>query len=272
MPVPDLSIAGSMARAAETYGRVGPDFFLHAADGLVREIDPRPGTRVLDVGCGPGIVASALWRSGWTGELVGVDLVREMVHQARQRLGLDSASWAIMDGCELAFADETFDTVFCAGAIYQMPDGSRAATDMLRVLRSTGVLAFSIFDGRDPAWANLTELYRRFVPPLPDGHRYDGAALVSLLERTGAVDVRVAKRNLDVAFTGPEEWLESSWSHGERRAFEAMTASDYQTFLENLPTALEPARGRDGRLHWKPTAIYAWGTRAADPGRDSHRN
>lgn len=166
-----------------------------------------------------------------------------------------------MDGCELALPSGTFHNVFCAGAIYQMPDGLAAVSEMLRVLRPKGRLGLSVFDGRDPAWSHLAVLYRRLVPPLPGGHPYDDTTLASLLESAGAADVRIARRALDITFTGPEEWLRSSWSHGERRAFEAMTASDYRTFLEELPGALEPTRGIDGRLHWRPTAIYACAAR-----------
>lgn len=265
MTTPDLSMTAAMARAANTYGRVGPGFFLEAAVGLVREVDPKPQTRVLDVGCGPGIVASAMRRIGWSGQLVGVDVVPEMVHQTNRQLHAapveGSERWAVMDACDLAFVDETFDSVICAGAIYQMSDGLRAASEMLRVLRPGGTLGLSVFDGRDPAWSNLGDLYRRLVPPLPGGHPYDGAALAVLLERAGAAHIRLARRPLDVSFADSDEWLKSSWSHGERRAFEAMTEHDYRAFLKELPIALEPARGRDGRLHWRPTAVYARSTR-----------
>lgn len=173
MTTPDLSMTAAMARAANTYGRVGPGFFLEAAVGLVREVDPRPQTRVLDVGCGPGIVASAMRRIGWSGQLVGVDVVPEMVHQANRQLHAapveGSERWAVMDACDLAFVDGAFESVICAGAIHQMSDGLRAASEMLRVLRPGGTLGLSVFDGRDPAWSTLGQCCLNAPVPLTSG-------------------------------------------------------------------------------------------------------
>jgi hypothetical protein len=83
-----------------------------------------------------------------------------------------------------------------------------------------------------------------------------------LLAHAGAIDVRLAERPLDVVFADAGDWLASAWSHGERRAFEAMNAETYADFVDALPAALEPAREADGRLHWRPRAIYACGRRS----------
>ena len=41
-------------RLADTYDAVGVDFIAPIAEGLVLELDPQPGERALDVGCGKG--------------------------------------------------------------------------------------------------------------------------------------------------------------------------------------------------------------------------
>src|SRR5262245_20760162 len=54
-----------------------------ALERLVREADLLGGCRVLDAGCGPGLVSSALLAAGF--RVVAVDLSREMIERARRR-------------------------------------------------------------------------------------------------------------------------------------------------------------------------------------------
>lgn len=265
MEPPDLSLPAVMARAAPCYGRSGPDFFSMSADGLLDRIEIHPRSRVLDVGCGPGTFASALIRRGLDAALlVCTDPVLPMLAEARALLSRDGqpAPVAAMTGERLAVRDAQFDVVICASAIHQIPDAGRAVGEMVRALRPGGVIALSVFDGRDPRWAGLGALYGRFVPPLPPGHGYDAAALHRLLDRAGTVGTTTDRQPLDVTFRDAEEWLASAWSHGERRALEAMSRQDYREFVRLLPSALEPARDPDGGLHWHPAAVYAWGRRS----------
>ena len=262
----DLSLSAVMARAASTYGRIGPDLFKAAAQGLVEEVGVDLQAHVLDLGCGPGTVASLLSEAGRKGRVICVDLVLDMVCEARDRLALSAGpnlDFVVMNAGELGFPDSLFDVVVCAGAIYQMPDGLRATREMLRVLRPDGIIGLSAFDAADPRWSGVGELYRRLLAPLPPaGRRFDGQALAALLEDAGAIEVRLAERRLDVVYADAGEWLASAWSHGERRAFEAMDAQTYRAFVHALPAAVEQARQVDGRLHWRPKAIYACGRRS----------
>lgn len=106
---------------------------------------PRPGARVLDVGCGCGFdtyVASLLVGSG--GRATGIDLTREMLDRAARPL----ESWrprnvGFRQGSaeDLPFAPESFDLVISNGVLNLIPDKDRAYGELHRVLRPGGTLA-----------------------------------------------------------------------------------------------------------------------------------
>jgi SAM-dependent methyltransferase len=92
---------------------------------------PRPGERILDLGCGEGALTARLAEAGAT--VVGVDASEAMVTAARAR-GLDAR---VMDGSRLPFADE-FDVVFSNAALHWMRDLARVCRGTFRALRPGG--------------------------------------------------------------------------------------------------------------------------------------
>jgi SAM-dependent methyltransferase len=92
---------------------------------------PRPGERVLDLGCGDGALTAELVARGC--RVVGVDASAAQVEAARRR-GVDAR---VMDGEALAFAAE-FDAVFSNAALHWMPDAARVVAGVRRALRPGG--------------------------------------------------------------------------------------------------------------------------------------
>ena len=76
-------------------------------------LDPRPGERILDVGCGHGVLTEKLNAAG--ARVVGVDASAEQVAAAHAR-GLDAR---VMSGEALTFSDQ-FDAVFSNAALHWM--------------------------------------------------------------------------------------------------------------------------------------------------------
>lgn len=105
----------------------------------------RPGSRVLDLGCGPGaLTRAAAELAGPHGEAVGVDLSDEMISYARAQGGAD---FQVMDAARLHFDDASFDVVLSALALHHVPwaDRDLVFAQAARVLARPGRILFVEF-------------------------------------------------------------------------------------------------------------------------------
>lgn len=98
---------------------------------VVELLAPRPGERILDLGCGDGALTVKLVESGCAA--VGVDAAPDMVAAARAR-GVDAR---VMGGGALEFANE-FDAVFSNAALHWMPEPAAVIAGVRRALRPGG--------------------------------------------------------------------------------------------------------------------------------------
>jgi len=94
-------------------------------------LDPQPGERILDLGCGDGLLTARIADAGAT--VVGIDASEDMIAAAKAR-GLDVR---VGDGQTLAF-DAEFDAAFSNAALHWMLDAAGVAAGVFRALRPGG--------------------------------------------------------------------------------------------------------------------------------------
>lgn len=94
-------------------------------------LDPKPGERILDLGCGEGSLTEQIAARG--AAVVGIDSSPDMVAAARAR-GLDAR---LMKGEALTFESE-FDAVFSNAALHWMRDQDRVLGGVARALTGGG--------------------------------------------------------------------------------------------------------------------------------------
>jgi phosphatidylethanolamine/phosphatidyl-N-methylethanolamine N-methyltransferase len=102
-----------------------------------------PGTQVLEVGVGTGL-ALPYYVAGKT--VVGVDLSREMLLKARERVAAERLSHVQglveMDAQAMGFADGSFDMAVAMFTASVVPDARALFAEMTRVVRPGGYLLF----------------------------------------------------------------------------------------------------------------------------------
>jgi SAM-dependent methyltransferase len=135
---------------------------------LARFAAVQAGQKVLDVGCGTGVVAITVARLGAT--VTGLDLTPALLERARENAGLAKVSVEFREGDveALPFADAAFDVVLSQFGHMFAPRPEVAVQEMLRVLRPGGTIAFStwppeLFIGR------MFALVSSYLPPPPPG-------------------------------------------------------------------------------------------------------
>lgn len=131
---------------AETYeAAFVPSLFAGVARRLVDFIGIAPGQRVLDVGCGTGIVARTAADRG--AAVTGLDLNEAMLTVAR-RLRPDLV-WRQGDAAALPFRDATFDITLCQSALMFVPDPATALREMARVTVAGGTVGVQLWASPD---------------------------------------------------------------------------------------------------------------------------
>jgi ubiquinone/menaquinone biosynthesis C-methylase UbiE len=137
-----------------------------------------PGDRVLDAGCGSGVlVPMVLERITQTGILYELDYAEKMIETNRNLHKEENIVFIISDVKETRLAAESCDLVLCFSCFPHFHDKEKAMASLSRALKRGGIFAVAHFDSsqgiskhheschavmhdRLPAQAEMRELFR----------------------------------------------------------------------------------------------------------------
>jgi ubiquinone/menaquinone biosynthesis C-methylase UbiE len=145
---------------------------------------------VLDVACGPGLVACEVAKVAR--HVTGIDLTPAMITQARTRqqsLGLTNLSWTVGDAQPLPFPNGAFSRVITRYSFHHFTDPAGVFAEMLRVCRPGGRVTVADVFTTSAEQAEAYDRLERFRDP-SHTHALQLTELESLF--AGLTDVRRA--------------------------------------------------------------------------------
>ncbi|PYI25770.1 UbiE/COQ5 methyltransferase [Aspergillus indologenus CBS 114.80] len=211
----------------------------------------QPHHRILDIGCGPGTITVDLAAHVPQGHVTGLERAGAILPDARARAAarnLTNIAFVEGDANALAYADDTFDVVFCHQVLQHVADPVAVLAEMRRVCKPGGIVAAREADYSAFMW----------YPELPGLRRwqalYDAVARRNGGEPNAGRFVHVWARRAGFAagavectvsawcFATPEEvsWWSGTW---QERAVQSAFAKGA---LENGLASVEELEGISG--------------------------
>jgi len=251
---------------AEVYDQTGVEFFRPVGERLVALLEPEPGERCLDVGCGRGAVTVPLARAvGPSGAVEAVDLSSAMIAATRavaEAADLGTVTARVGDAADLeGYDDGSFDIVASSLVLFFLPDPGRALRGWVERLRIGGRIGLTTFGPLGAATEEIDALLERYAPPGLLDPRTAGATspfasdagMEGLLDEAGGRDVRTVVTPTVVEFPDVEAWHRFAMSTGQRAMLVRVPEDDRPALLARIAAILDHTREDGGpcRLVWQ---------------------
>jgi len=123
----------------------------------VMRLEQHRGKSVMEVGSGVGYDAVTMARSG--AKVMAVDIIKDNLEAVKLNAKLNEVevnTYLSDDDSKLPFQDGTFDVVYSWGVIHHIPNGPEVIKDMVRVLKSGGLISLMVYNEIWAWWHGLT--------------------------------------------------------------------------------------------------------------------
>ncbi|HEY7863190.1 MAG TPA: methyltransferase domain-containing protein [Thermoanaerobaculia bacterium] len=234
---------------------------------LLALLEPVPGGRVVDLGCGTGEPTRELHETTRPAETLGIDSSAKMLEKARM---FEGAGLRFEHGDIAEFSpDRPYDIVFSNAALHWVPDHERLLARLAAALAPGGQLAFQVPDmKRAVTHVTADEIAGEepFRGPLggesPNPrHVLEPEAYARILDRLGFTRQTVRLQIYGVRLASREEafdWVEGSLLSAYRAR---LTPELYEEFLERYRERLLPRLPEERPLFFPYRRTLAWARR-----------
>jgi len=179
------------------------------SDRLIAAANPRPGERVIDVGCGCGATTiDFAARVTPSGEVLGLDLSEPMLARARERAARLPARFVLADATVYDFGPEGADLAASRFGVMFFADPARSFANLRMGLKARGRLAFACWRAakQNPFFVVPLREALKHAPPLPETDPEapgpfalaDPARAQRILSQAGFADIAVKPHDLEL--------------------------------------------------------------------------
>ncbi len=120
---------------------------------LQRHVSPQG--KVLDVGCGNGIMSKAIGQDGY--QVLGVDVSEKAIKKAKSGESQSNVDFRVVRAEELVADGSTYDAVICSEVLEHLPNPSPLLATLHALLSDRGVLVVTVPNGRGPRELLITQ-------------------------------------------------------------------------------------------------------------------
>ncbi|MDP7554067.1 MAG: class I SAM-dependent methyltransferase [Candidatus Thioglobus sp.] len=111
---------------------------------ILQEYVKNKELKIIDVGCGTGLVGRELERAGFV-NFDGIDISKEMIDIAKRR-GYSNLFIGSLNN-KLPFTDGEYDAALCVGVFTHGHIGSDRLDELVRIVKPGGIICFTINEG-----------------------------------------------------------------------------------------------------------------------------
>ena len=242
------AIVNTFDLAAMGYDGPALRFFPVSAEWLAGDLQLIGNEKVLDVATGTGVVALAVARKLKNGTVIGIDISRNMLAQAKEKAELSAirnVSFRMMDADMLHFPDDYFDAISCGFGIFFMEDIVQCLRKMSCYLKKNAKFAATSFlensfEPMSSAFLQRIKMYGVDTPDLSIKKTDTPEKLTNLFLEAGFERVQVQPRSLGYYLPNAQAWWDLLWNAGYRGLLNQLSENDLQRFQQEHCQEIRP--------------------------------
>ena len=207
------SIISQFTKQAVPFAQMSQHSNQYGLSLMLKLSDPKHDDTVLDVACGPGIVACEFAKV--VSHVVGIDLTPAMIEQAKRlqkEKDLRNIDWRIGDVSNLAFEDNSFSLIVTRYSLHHMINPNKVIEEMSRVCKPGGrILIVDVTPPEDKKKAY------NYVEKLRDPSHAGAMTLIEIkdmVEAIGLYNIKTESQDLEMNL---ESLLSSSFPNPENK-------------------------------------------------------
>ncbi|GAB4029149.1 class I SAM-dependent methyltransferase [Spirosoma jeollabukense] len=222
-------------------------FVFHYGADVLNWLEPQPGERILDLGCGTGELTARLAESG--AEIIGLDASASMIAKSRQ--SFPKLTFQLGDARDFR-TDQPFDAIFSNATLHWIQETEQLSllTAVFKALRPGGRFVAEL-GGRgnvarilNALRQTLTELGIR--QPINPNYFPSVGQYTTMLEQAGFCVTSAQLFDRDTPLADPETGLSDWIAMFRGDVLTALGDQDRQTVLTAVNDQLRPTNFRDG--------------------------